>query len=267
MLTFLDNPEFPGCGTNPRNLLDKINLWVFTLVFFQSKEFFLILNFIQFWWHPFCFCCCCFSVSSTTDGGFTLYLMEDYVSLPTSTICVSGEGWVDNRGRAWGITKRQSLYFKCRIPWHIAVAFRRGTDSQMEMMTFVHIFDSCNQVSRTVLASLNDVFHRLKGVMPQLQWLYLRQDNAGCYHCSLSIVTARQVAEVNGLRLAMMDFPMHKEGKVLAIGKRRQWNLTLQSILIQGTILKQHHRCWRQSTLSMMSQGYKRWSVVHQRLL
>ncbi|CAH3124605.1 unnamed protein product [Pocillopora meandrina] len=32
------------------------------------------------------------SVSSITDGDFTLYLVQDYVSLPTSTICVSGEG-------------------------------------------------------------------------------------------------------------------------------------------------------------------------------
>jgi len=60
----------------------------------------------------------------------------------------------------------------------------------MEMMTFVHIFDSCNQDSRTSLAILNDVFHRLKGVMPQLRLLYLKQDNAGGYHCLLSIVTA-----------------------------------------------------------------------------
>ena len=30
-------------------------------------------------------------------------------------------------------------FAKRRIPWHIAVALRRGTDSQMEMMTFVHI--------------------------------------------------------------------------------------------------------------------------------
>ncbi|CAH3162323.1 unnamed protein product [Pocillopora meandrina] len=104
-------------------------------------------------------------------------------------------------------------FAKRGIPWHIAVALRRGTDSQMEMMTFVHIFDSCNQDSRTVLAILNDVFHRLKGVMPQLQSVYLRQDNAGCYHCSLSIVTARQVAEVNGLRLARMDFSDAQGGK------------------------------------------------------
>ncbi|CAH3148826.1 unnamed protein product [Porites lobata] len=104
-------------------------------------------------------------------------------------------------------------FAKRGIPWHIAVALRRGTDSQMEMMTFVHIFDSCNQDSRTVLAILNDVFHRLKGVMPQLQSVYLRQDNAGCYHCSLSIVTARQVAEVNGLHLARMDFSDAQGGK------------------------------------------------------
>ena len=85
-------------------------------------------------------------------------------------------------------------FAKRGIPWHIAVALRRGTDSQMEMMTFVHIFDSCNQDSRTVLAILNDVFHRLKGER-------------------FSIVTARQVAEVNGLRLARMDFSDAQGGK------------------------------------------------------
>lgn len=80
-------------------------------------------------------------------------------------------------------------------------------------MTFVHIFDSCNEDSRTVFAILNDVFRRLKGVMPQLQSVYRRQDNAGCYDCALSIATARQVAEVNGLRLARMDFSDAQGGK------------------------------------------------------
>ena len=117
------------------------------------------------------------------------------------------------------------------------MALRRGTDSQMEMMTFVHIFDSCNQDSRTVLAILNDVFRRLKGIMPQLQSVYLRQDNAGCYHCSLSIVTARQVAEVNGLRLARMYFSDAQGGK----GPCDRKAATIKSH-IAGTILKQHHR-------------------------
>ena len=110
--------------------------------------------------------------------------------------------------------KSQTDWFAKRgIPWHIAVALRRGNDSHMELMTFAHIFDSCNQDSPTGLAILNDVFHRLEGVMPQLRPLYLKQDNAGGYHCSLSIVTARQVAQVNDLCLARMDFLDAQGGK------------------------------------------------------
>lgn len=67
------------------------------------------------------------------------------------------------------------------------------------MMTFVHLFESCNQDSGAVFAILNDVFRQLKGIMPGLQSVNLGQDNAGCYHCALTLVTARQVAELNGL--------------------------------------------------------------------
>ena len=49
-----------------------------------------------------------------------------------------------------------------------AVAMKRGTDSQMHVMTFVHIFDSCNQDSHTILAILNNVFYRLKGAMVRI---------------------------------------------------------------------------------------------------
>ena len=55
-------------------------------------------------------------------------------------------------------------------------------------MTFVHLFETCNQDSSAVLAILNDVFRRLKDVMPHLQSIYLRQDNAGYYHCALTLV-------------------------------------------------------------------------------
>lgn len=88
-------------------------------------------------------------------------------------------------------------YGKRGIPWHIAVAMRRGDGGEMEMMTFVHVFESCNQDSCAVLAILNDVFGQLKSVMPELQSVYLRQDNAGCYHCALTLVAARQVGELN----------------------------------------------------------------------
>ena len=83
----------------------------------------------------------------------------------------------------------------------------------MEMMTFVHLFESCNQDSSAVLGILNDVFRELKGVMPELQSVNLRQDNAGCYHCTSTIVVAKQAAEQNGLILARMDFSDPQGGK------------------------------------------------------
>ena len=97
------------------------------------------------------------------------------------------------------------------LPWHITVATRKGNDGKIEMMTFVHLFETCNQDSSAVLALLNDVFRRLKDVMPHLQSIYLRQDNVGCYHCALTLVTTR--AELNNLFLRRMDFSDPQRGK------------------------------------------------------
>ena len=83
----------------------------------------------------------------------------------------------------------------------------------MEMMSFVHLFESCNQDGCAVLAILYDVFGQLKSIMPHLKSIYLRQDNAGCYHCALTLITARQVAELNDLCLSRMDFSDPQGGK------------------------------------------------------
>ena len=64
------------------------------------------------------------------------------------------------------------------------------------MLTFVHIFQSCNQDSVTVLAIIDDVFKQLKTTMPDVNCVYFRQDNAGCYHVhsASSLLAIQQVA-------------------------------------------------------------------------
>ena len=99
------------------------------------------------------------------------------------------------------------------MPWHIAVAFTRGDSGDMEMMTFVHIFEASNQDNCDVLAILNDVFCQLKSVNPELQTVHLRQDNASCYHCALMMFTAYQAAKRNNLQLKSMDFSDPQGGK------------------------------------------------------
>lgn len=84
----------------------------------------------------------------------------------------------------------------------------------MEMMTFVHVFESAAaQDSSSVLAILNDVFSQLKTIMPELQTVYIRNDNAGCYHCTQTLITVPQIAKRHGLQISRIDFSEPQGGK------------------------------------------------------
>lgn len=73
----------------------------------------------------------------------------------------------------------------------------------MEMMTFVHVFDSATtQDSNTVLAILVDVFIQLQIVMPELQTIHIRSDNAGCYHWTQTLIIAPQIVKRLGLQVS-----------------------------------------------------------------
>ena len=99
------------------------------------------------------------------------------------------------------------------IPWHISVTIRNN-NAEMQMMTFVHVFDSATtQDSSTVLAILDDVFMQLKIVMPELQTIHIRSDNAGCYHCAQTLITAPQTAKRRGLQISRIDFFESQAGK------------------------------------------------------
>jgi len=104
-------------------------------------------------------------------------------------------------------------YGKRGIPWHIAVAIR-SSSGEMEMMTFVHLFDSAtSQDSSTVLAVLDDVFSQLKTVMPELQTINIRNDNTGGYHCAQTLVTSPTIARSHGLQISRIDFSEPQGGK------------------------------------------------------
>ena len=108
----------------------------------------------------------------------------------------------------------QSDWFGKRgISWHVAVAIKNNS-GEMETMTFVHVFESAAaQDSSSVLAILNDVFNQLKTIMPELQTVYIRNDNAGCYHCTQTLITAPQIAKRHNLQISRIDFSEPQGGK------------------------------------------------------
>ena len=85
--------------------------------------------------------------------------------------------------------------------------------NEIEMLTFVHSFESCTQNSLAVLAIIDDVFTQPKEVMPEINSVYLRQDNAGCYHCASTLLLVHRVATKHGINLKRVDFSDSQRGK------------------------------------------------------
>ena len=98
------------------------------------------------------------------------------------------------------------------IPWHISVAFRK-CDEQIELLTFCHIFKSCTQDINAVLAVMANVIEQLKSIMPRMDTVFYRQDNAGCYHCGASIVCASIISRQQGVAIQRLDFSDAQGGK------------------------------------------------------
>ena len=127
----------------------------------------------------------------------TLLVLDWAMKFLPRKFCKSQTDWFGKRG----------------ISWHITVATRKNKDGEIEMLTFVHVFEKCNQDSGTVVATLYDVFKRLKSTAPEISTIYLRQDNAGCYHSASTLLAIQEVATKNKLQLSRVDFSDPQGGK------------------------------------------------------
>lgn len=107
---------------------------------------------------------------------------------------------------------QRDWFGKRGISWHITVAIRKCAED-IQMLTIVHIFEKCTQDSLTVLAIFDDVLKQLKTVLPDLSSVYMKQDNAGCYHSALAMLATHQIAINNGVKLARLDFSDPQGGK------------------------------------------------------
>lgn len=78
---------------------------------------------------------------------------------------------------------------------------------------FVYINQSCSQDSTSVVLILQHVLKILHDEYPEITKAYLRQDNAGCYHCANTILACRTFEQSTGIKVARMDFSDPQGGK------------------------------------------------------
>ena len=93
---------------------------------------------------------------------------------------------------------------KRAISWHISVVYRR-LDGVLQWQGFVHIIDSCNQESSSVVRIMQDVLSNVKMENNEISGVYFRQDNAGCYHSSATILSCLLISASTGVKIQHID--------------------------------------------------------------
>ena len=107
----------------------------------------------------------------------------------------------------------QSDWFGKRgISWHISVVYRRVHD-ELQSQGFIHIIQSCAQDSSAVVTIMQHVLHTLKSDHPNIIKAFFRQDNAGCYHSSATILACPAIQASTGVKVAGIDFSDPQGGK------------------------------------------------------
>ena len=107
----------------------------------------------------------------------------------------------------------QSDWFGKRgISWHISVVVRRRAD-QFESQGFVHIIQNCTQGSSAVVFIMAHILRTLKSEHPEINQAFFRQDNAGCYHSTYTILSVPTIEKEAGIRVAEIGFSDPQGGK------------------------------------------------------
>ena len=107
----------------------------------------------------------------------------------------------------------QSDWFgKWGISWHISVAYRK-VDGQLQAQSFITIIQSCSQGSAAVVVISQHVIHMLKTEHPEIEKVYLRQDNAGCYHSASTVLACPSTEASTGVKVEGLDFSGPQGGK------------------------------------------------------
>jgi hypothetical protein len=78
---------------------------------------------------------------------------------------------------------------------------------------FCHVFDQCVQNAKTVTSILRHIFLQIRQSTPQIKYVHLRSDNAGCYHGAEALLSIEQLFKDTGMWVKTIDFSDPQGGK------------------------------------------------------
>ena len=77
------------------------------------------------------------------------------------------------------------------------------SNSSLPHRTFTHILENVKQELFAVASLLEHVLQTNKGQLPHVTDVYLRSNNAGCYHCGHLWIAIPSASDRTGIRLSL----------------------------------------------------------------
>ena len=105
------------------------------------------------------------------------------------------------------------------------------------MQTFIHIFEKCNQDWFAVASILECLVQQLVQFSPHLKEIFLRGDNAGCYHNASLLISAPTIAARGGLTLRNYSFSEASSGKDVCDRKIAPLKAHIARYLNEGNVI------------------------------
>ena len=98
--------------------------------------------------------------------------------------------------------KQSEWYGKRGLNWHVScIISTSDTERDLEVASYVHLFDSCAQDWLAVLSIVSHLLKTAKATKPQITKAHLRSDGAGCYHNNNLIAAVSEIGKHIGIQI------------------------------------------------------------------
>ena len=109
--------------------------------------------------------------------------------------------------------ERMSDFFGKRgRSWRVSAVITKHTE-KFQVECFVHLFDKCTQNSFAVASIIEHLLNTIKKESPEIENVFLRSDNAGCYHSGSLLLSLPFISQRNGMTTLRYDFSEPQSGK------------------------------------------------------
>ena len=111
--------------------------------------------------------------------------------------------------------EKQSDWFGKRgISWHVSTVVSKP-QNEVQVETYAHIFDCCQQDWFAVCSIFEDLLRNVSASKPLVRCVFLRSDEAGCYHNNALMSSLQDVGRRVGILVKRYNFSEPANGKEL----------------------------------------------------